>query len=161
MSNLYLLIHGRVPYRPSLVLRVLLGIWRIRLLQLPRLILQMVAGVCHHDDRGLLRYPAPPLGRCLHLLLYLIELDRGYLPLQHRAIHGVSIAHFKHGGGVDRVALDGFCQLTWRLGVDGCGVEGHLNVLFLADTHLKGPSGLKRGLLVLAHLSRIVDGLKL
>jgi hypothetical protein len=47
------------------------------------------------------------------------------------------------------------------MGVDGCGVEGHLNVLFLADTHLKGPRGLQRGLLVLAHLSSIVDGLKL
>ena len=117
--------------------------------------------MCHHDNRGLLRYPAPLLCRCLHLLLDLIELDRRCLPLQHRAIHGVSIAHFKYGGSIDRVALNGFRELPRRLGVDRCGVEGNLNVLFLADTHLKGPGGLKRGLLVLAHLSRIVDGLKL
>ena len=98
--------------------------------------------MCHHDNRGLLRHPAPLLGRCLHLLLYLIELDRGCLPLQHRAVHGVSIAHFKHGGGVDRVALDGFRQLARRLmGVDGCGVESDLYVLFLSDTHLEGPRG--------------------
>ena len=117
--------------------------------------------MCHHDNCGFLRYAAPFLCRCLCLLSDLIKLDRGCIGLQHRAIHGVSLAYFKNGGGIDRVAVYGFCQLTLRLSVDRCWVESHLNVLFLIRTHMKGPSGLKRGFLVLAHLSRIVYGLKL
>ena len=113
--------------------------------------------MCHHDYCRLLRNAAPPLRACLHHLLDLIVLDRWCLPDQHRAVRRFSIAHFEDGGCVDRVALDRFRQLTRCLGVDGCGVESYLNVvLVLTHTHMKGPGGLKRGFLVLAHLGRVV-----
>jgi len=113
--------------------------------------------MCHHDNCGFLRNPAPSLRACLHHLLDLIVLDRGCIPHQHRAIHRLSIAHFEDRSGVDRIALDRFRQLTRRLCVDGCGVESYLNVvLVLTQTHMKGPSGLKRGFLVLAHLGRVI-----